>query len=52
MQSQQLPPDFHIGYGTEVEESGDWFGFIGLAALALVVAVAVYLARKRKGKMG
>ena len=48
MQSaSQVPPDFSIGYGSELEEQG-----VNLAALvvfALVIAVVVYLVQ-RKGK--
>ncbi|HVG72913.1 MAG TPA: hypothetical protein VM819_18500 [Vicinamibacterales bacterium] len=47
MQSgSQIPPDFSIGYGTEIEESGGWPN-LGLVILTLVVA-AFYLVRRRK----
>ena len=43
-------PDFSVGYGTEVEDGGDWFALAVLVVVALVIAVVVYFARKKKGK--
>jgi hypothetical protein len=45
----QIPPDFSIGFGTEVEERG--VNVVVLVVFALVLAVVLYLAqRKRKAK--
>ena len=46
MQSEQIPPDVTIGYGTDPRESGSHV--VGLVFLALVVAVVVYLVRQWK----
>ena len=44
-------PDFSVGYGTEVEDGGDWSAWAVLVIVAPVIAVVVYFVRrKRKGK--
>ena len=44
------PPDFHIGFGTEVEESTRWGDFWPL--VVLIGLVAFYIVRRRKRKAG
>ena len=48
MQSQQIPPDFQIGYGAEVEEGGSQL--VGVVFLALLAAVVVYCVWRWKAK--
>ena len=49
MQSQQIPPDFSIGFGTEVENVGGC-QLAGAVFLALVIAVCIYFAWRGKAK--
>lgn len=47
-----VPPDFQIGFGSEIEEGGTWSTDVSLVFLVLVCAVVAYViqARKRKAK--
>jgi hypothetical protein len=44
----QVPPDFSIGFGTEVEEESGVFNGLPLLALAVVVLLAFYMIRRRR----
>ena len=50
----QVPPDFSIGYGTEIEEEVfDFNGLLLALLLALVVLTTAYvIRRRRKGGTG